>query len=95
MVGHTEAIATGTLAGGNAVRQARGEKPLLLPESLAVGDAITYVRQQMETVEGLGYKYTFSGSIYFERMKQKRLYSIDSQKIQKRVNEAGLTGIFS
>jgi hypothetical protein len=67
----------------------------VLPDTIAVGDAIGYVRRQMETSEGLGYKYTFSGSIFFERMKQKNLYSIDSQKIQKRVDEGGLTGIFS
>jgi hypothetical protein len=95
LVGHTEAMVTGTLAGYNAARRAKGEKSLVLPDTIAVGDAIGYVRRQMETPEGLGYKYTFSGSIFFERMKQKNLYSIDSQKIQKRVDEGGLTGIFS
>jgi hypothetical protein len=95
LVGHTEAIVTGTLAGYNAVKHIKKEKPLLLPATLAVGDAITHVRTQMETEEGLGYKYTFSGSVYFDRMKQKGLYSIDSKEIVKRVDQAGMLGIFS
>jgi folate-dependent tRNA-U54 methylase TrmFO/GidA len=94
LVGHTEAIVTGTLAGFNAVRQIRREKPLALPETLAVGDAIDYVRTQMETEEGLGYKYTFSGSVYFERMKQRGLYSTEQKEIEKRVDQAGMVGIF-
>lgn len=95
LVGHTEAIVTGTLAGYNVVRQLRREKPLVLPETLAVGDAITYVMDQMETEEGLGYKYTFSGSIYFDRMQKKGLYSTDLKEIEKRVDQAGMIGIFS
>ena len=95
LVGHTEAIVTGTLAGHNAARSAKKEKLLILPGSLAVGDAITHVRVQMATEEGLGYKYTFSGSVYFERMKQKGLYSTDVKEIGNRVNQAGMTGIFS
>jgi folate-dependent tRNA-U54 methylase TrmFO/GidA len=95
LVGHTEAIVTGTLAGYNAVRNIKREKFLILPSSLAVGDAITYVRTQMETEEGLSYKYTFSGSIYFDRMKQRGLYSFDPKEIEKRVDAAGTARIFS
>lgn len=95
LVGHTEAIVTGTLAGYNAVKLIKKEKLLMLPTSLAVGDAISHVRSKMETEEGLGYKYTFSGSVYLDRMKQKGLYSIDPEEIKKRVDRAGMTGIFS
>lgn len=95
LVGHTEAIVTGTLAGYNAVRQILRGKPLILPTTLAVGDAISYVRDQMETEEGLGYKYTFSGSVYFDRMQKKGLYSTDVKAIEKRVDQAGMIGIFS
>ncbi len=95
LVGHTEAIVTGTLAGYNAVKLIKKEKLLVLPAALAVGDAISHVRSQMETEEGLGYKYTFSGSVYFERMKEKGLFSIDPEEIRKKVDQAGMTGIFS
>ena len=95
LVGHTEAMVTGTLAGHNAARSAKREKLLALPQTVAAGDAITFVRTQMETEEGLGYKYTFSGSIYFERMKQKGLYTTDPTAIRERVAKAGMIGIFS
>ena len=94
LVGHTEAICTGTLAGYNAVRCAKNENPLILPTDLAVGDAIQYVRVQMETEAGLGLKYTFSGSVFFDRMKQRGLYSIDAETIRQRVDQSGLTGVF-
>lgn len=95
LVGHTEAIVTGTLAGYNAVKKIKKEKPLILPPTIAVGDAISYVQQQMEREEGLAYKYTFSGSVFFDRMKQRGLYSLDRREIEKRVDRAGLIGIFS
>lgn len=95
LVGHTEAICTGTLAGYNAVRHLMGEKAIVLPSSLAVGDAITFVRTQMTDESGLGLKYTFSGSVYFERMSQLGLYSTNVGDIQKRVEAAGMTGAFT
>ncbi len=95
LVGHTEAIVTGTLAGYNAVRMVKGESLLAFPDRLAVGDAIGYVRRSMETEEGLGYKYTFSGSVYFERMLEKGLYSVDPGEIHRRVDRAGLTEVFA
>jgi len=94
LVGHTEAICTGTLAGYNAVKYAKKEKPLVLPAELAVGDAIQYVRSQMKTEAGLGLKYTFSGSVFLERMKLKGLYSTDPKEIAQRVAKAGMTHIF-
>jgi hypothetical protein len=95
LVGHTEALVTGTLAGDNAARWARGEPPRVLPPALAVGDAVAFVRAEMETAAGLGNKYTFSGSVYFERMKQKGLYTTDLKAIRDRVAKAGMTGFFS
>ena len=95
LVGHTEAICTGTLAGYNAVKYAQKEKPLVLPARLAVGDAIQYVHSQMKSEKGLGLKYTFSGSVYFDRMNQLGLYSTDVKEIEKRVDSAGMAEIFA
>jgi len=95
LVGHTEAIVTGTLAGHNAVRYALGMPLLELPGSLAVGDAIAYVGESMKSEEGLRQKYTFSGAVYFERMKQLGLYTTNRDEIQRRVRRAGLEGVFS
>ena len=95
LVGHTEAICTGVLAGYNAVRQARREKPLILPEELVLGDAIRFVRERMGTEEGLGWKYTFSGSIYFTRMQEKGLYTTEIREVEERVGQTGLAGVFA
>ncbi|HSL60785.1 MAG TPA: FAD-dependent oxidoreductase [Desulfotignum sp.] len=95
MVGHTEAICTGTLAGVNAVRQARGRENLKLPETSILGDAVTFVREQMQTPDGLGLKFTFSGSVLFERMKQKEMYTTDITCIADRVKKAGLHQILA
>lgn len=92
LVGHTEAIVTGTLAGCNAVRQALGMELLVIPDSLATGDAISYVREAMKTREGMGKKYTFSGSVYFNKMKEKNLYTTDIGEIRKRVDVCGFSG---
>jgi len=94
LVGHTEAICTGTLAGYNAVKYVRKEKLLIMPITLAIGDAIQYVRTQMQTEAGMGLKYTFSGSVYFERMQQRGLYSTDTGQIEDRVRKAGMSEIF-
>jgi hypothetical protein len=94
LVGHTEAICTGVLAGHNSVRQALGRELVTIPRTTAVGDAIAYVREQMQTEEGMSRKYTFSGSVYFERMKERESYTTDIAAIQRRVDEAGFEDFF-
>lgn len=67
-VGHTEAICTGTLAGHNAVRLIMGMPLLILPNSLAIGDIISYENSESQTREGRKARYTFVGAGYFKRM---------------------------
>ncbi|MDF2537261.1 MAG: FAD-dependent oxidoreductase [Herbinix sp.] len=94
LVGHTEAIVTGTLAGHNSVRYALGMELLELSRDLAVGDAIAYVKEAMLTEEGMGKKYTFSGSVYFERMIEKNLYTVDVPFITEKAAKLGVKDIF-
>lgn len=94
MVGHTEAIATGVLAGYNSVQWAAGRQELILPDTIAVGDFISHVKEEMDTKQERAGKYTFSGSVYFERMRERGLYSTDPKAIRERVEAAGLSGIF-
>jgi hypothetical protein len=94
LVGHTEAICTGTIAGHNAVRYAVGKELLELPRGLCVGDIVAYVKEEMQTEEGMLKKFTFSGSVYFDRMKELGLYSTDTGQIEQRVADAGMDGIF-
>lgn len=95
MVGHTEAIATGMLAGHNAVRYSLDMQYLQLPRDLAIGDFIAYVHEQMNVKQHLDVRYTFAGAAYFQRMQELGLYSIDPGQIKNRVAASGLDGIFS
>lgn len=95
LVGHTEAIVTGTLAGHNAVRTIAGADLLELPTSLTVGDAITHVREQMATPEGMTQKFTFSGSVYYQRMLELDLYTTNHDEIDARVVASGMEGVFA
>lgn len=95
LVGHTEAIVTGTLAGHNAARVALGKRPIEISPELACGDAIAHVNEQMQTPSGLTKKYTFSGSVYFERMKKKNLYLTDVEAIRNKVSQTNMKGIFA
>ncbi|HYG59310.1 MAG TPA: FAD-dependent oxidoreductase [Symbiobacteriaceae bacterium] len=95
LVGHTEAIITGTLAGANAVRYAYGVELITMPTSLAVGDAINLVTELQHKELGWSKKYTFSGSVYFERMKELGLYTTDLEAIKDRVAKAGTADLFA
>ncbi len=92
LVGHTEAVCTGTLAGFNAARNSG--TPIVLPETTVIGDTVSHVREQMTDRQRLDLKFTFSGSVLFARMKEKGLYTTDIDIIRKRVSDAGLTDVF-
>lgn len=94
LVGHTEAIVTGVLAGYNAARFSEEKELLTLPKTTVIGDAISFVREQMQTVEGAGKKYTFSGSVLFDRMKELGTYTTDINAIEKEIEAAGMTAVF-
>ncbi len=95
MVGHTEAILTGALAGHNAVRKAAGKELLILPPSLACGDLLAYVERSLGSPSGLLNKYTFAGGVYYNRMYESGLYTTDTRRISQRVKDAGLADVFS
>ncbi|RDY24760.1 FAD-dependent oxidoreductase [Romboutsia maritimum] len=93
-VGHTEAICTGSLAGHNAARNCIGMYLLQLPTSLAIGDFISYSNNEMHKEDGDKLRFTFAGSIYFNRMKELGFCTIDKGIIQDRVKKSGLEGIY-
>ena len=87
-IGHTEAISTGTLAGHNAGRFARGQELLTLPESTAIGALLAYRKDD-------GGMITFAGDAFFAYMKERGLYTTDREIIEKRIKQAGLTGVYN
>ena len=95
LVGHTEAIVTGVLAGFNAAQYVMKKPLLILPRNTAIGEAIAYVNEEMITPNGIKKKYTFSGSVLFEHLKERKLYEIDPTAIQAKVQECHLDHIFA
>ncbi len=88
-IGHTEAIVTGSLAGYNAGAMLRGELLLTLPaETTAIGAFLHYEKPG-------GGMFTFAGDAFFAYMKDAGLYTTDKEVIRRRIQRAGLTGIYN
>ena len=68
---------------------------LKLPDSLLIGDFISYSNEEMHKIGGAKKRFTFAGSIYFERMKELNFYTTDKEKIQKRVKDENLIDIYN
>jgi hypothetical protein len=94
-IGHTEAMSTGSLAGHNAVKLSLNLPLLILPDETCIGDIISYANYRLTTDEGKKIRHTFSGAEYFKRMKSTGLYSTDNLEIKNRINQLGLSNIFS
>ncbi|MGI6097410.1 MAG: FAD-dependent oxidoreductase [Dethiobacteria bacterium] len=95
MVGHTEAMLTGTLAGYNAALFAEGKEGLVLPQTTACGAFIAFCERELSRTEGRNFRYTFSGAIFWDYMLNNGLYSTNRRQISERIAAAGLSGIFS
>ncbi|NLY72012.1 MAG: FAD-dependent oxidoreductase [Clostridiales bacterium] len=93
-IGHTEAISTGTLAGYNAARYLKGMRLLELPNQIAIGDLISFANRMIKTKDGLLTRYTFAGATYFERMKEKGLYTTDPETVRNRIKKYDLDNIY-
>jgi hypothetical protein len=52
------------------------------------------MHEEMKTPDGMGKKYTFSGSVYFQRMQELGLYTTDVPAIKERVANTGFAGLF-
>ena len=94
-VGHTEAITTGSLAGYNAAMLACGKPLLELPAELATGDIIAFANEMLASEEGYKKRLTFAGGTYFQRMKERQLYTTDVKIIRRRVEAQGLADIYN
>ncbi|MDR5658155.1 FAD-dependent oxidoreductase [Serpentinicella sp. ANB-PHB4] len=94
-VGHTEAIATGSLAGHNSVRLVLGMPLLELPRNTASGHLIAYQNDQIKLAEGLKRRYTFAGSDYFAIMKKLGLYTTDKKELESKIKRLDLLDIYN
>ncbi|MBR4019753.1 MAG: FAD-dependent oxidoreductase [Firmicutes bacterium] len=88
-IGHTEAVVTGSLAGFNAGCMAREEEVLVLqPYETAIGAFLHYEKPG-------GGMFTFAGDAFFDHMKAGGLYTTDRVLIERRIADAGLTGVYN
>ena len=94
LIGHTEAVVTGAVAGHNAARQTRGLKQVVLPDRLATGRIISHSHEQFVRQEKHSERYTFAGGSFFEIMKKEGLYSTDPDEITQRVKRENLMNLF-
>jgi len=94
LVGHTEAIVTGFLAGYNAINLIKKKKLFEISRETCIGEAVAFSNEMINVENGLKNKYTLSGSILFDRIKSLNLYTIDNKKIQKRIKKLGLENLF-
>ncbi|CAH2213155.1 FAD-dependent oxidoreductase [Tepidibacter aestuarii] len=93
-VGHTEAICTGYLAGHNSVRNMIGIPLLQLPINTVIGDIVSYANEMMNKEGGDKLRFTFAGSIFFERMKERNLYTTNPDILYERISKVGLLNIY-
>ncbi len=94
-VGHTEAIVTGMLAGHNAARYLRNRELLEMSTDTAIGELLARGCEALLTPEGLAESQTLAGSVLFERLRKKNLYTTDSSVIDERIERTGLWRKFS
>ncbi len=89
------AIMSGTLAGHNSARNAFKRDPLALPLSTALGDYFAYTTEKFKTADGRNGSYVMGFGGYWEWMLQTGLYTDDVKTIKRRVEEAGMLGVFA
>ena len=94
LVGHTEAIMTGFLAGYNAINLILNKDLIQIPRETCIGEAIAFSNEMLNYENGLKYKYTLSGSILFDRIKSLNLYTINTEKIKTRIKKLKLENLF-
>jgi hypothetical protein len=88
-------VASGLLAGHNALRYCLGKDALTLPPSTALGHFLAFESQEMAKKDGPTRGYGFDSGPYFQKMKDDGLYTTDSKKVEERVGQAGLLNIFA
>lgn len=94
-VGHTEAIVTGMLAGHNAARYLHESAAVELSADTVCGDLIAWGGEARLTAEGRAQSQTLAGSVLFERLCERDLYTTQGSVIDERIDRTGLRSIFS
>ena len=95
IAGVTECLTNGLLAGHNAVRAVLGKDLLVLPRTTVAGDYIVYTAEKMQTEEGRMAGYGPHAGVYLTDMVRRGLYTTDADEVGRRIEQAGLSGIYA
>lgn len=95
MLGHTEAIITGSLAGYNAWLLGRNEAPLELPRGTAAGELVAWGGGGSGAPGESGEVCTLSGGALWEHLRETGIYTTDRALVRRRLARLGLIGLFA
>lgn len=95
MLGHTEAIVTGTLAGYNAWRYSRHESPVELPRGTAVGELIAWNTEGTGMVGEYSELNTLSGGALWDHVRDSGIYTLERSLILQRLARFGFIDLFA
>ncbi|MFC1962880.1 FAD-dependent oxidoreductase [Chloroflexota bacterium] len=88
-------LASGLLAGHNAVRAALGKDLLVLPRSTVTGDYLAYCDEMSQTDEGIKTFWVCYCGVYLRRIIDLGLCLTDADKIRAGMETAGLAGVYA
>ena len=88
------AIATGVVAGANAVRECVGIPPVVLPETTMTGFFLKYANDRWDGETLTTRVSTYAGPVS-GKAKEIGVYSEDKKVLSARIREHGLSGVFS
>ena len=94
MVGCTEAIMTGTVAGYNATRMAFRQTPVEMPQSTIIGEAIAFTGKALQRPEGYTQRYSLLSGGLAARITDLGLYQSNVDQIRERIARMGLDKFF-
>jgi hypothetical protein len=93
--GVAECLATGSLAGHNAVRWVLGHAPLVIPRTTGMGEFLAWMHERLAQPDGAKIAHTLGNGPLVEHMRQVGFYGCDPEPMFERVAAAGLTGVLA
>jgi hypothetical protein len=88
-------MASGLLAGHNAVRAAVGKELVVLPPSTVTGDYHAFCYENMHTDDGRQTYHVLTSGVYLSRIVKRGLCHTDAEKVRDNIKDAGLTGVYA
>jgi hypothetical protein len=96
LMGITEAVASGNLAGYNAACMAAGKDSIELPKDTVLGALIAFACSRQGTEEGLVTNHCVNAGPFLEKMKADGTYVRDAKKVEDKIKKDGKwAGLFS